>query len=290
MKFHILAALLVAGVLATASVSSAFAQADSELGRYAINMPPGAYDQNAPIFYDPQAPAIPVGTTVVWFNSDPNQIHTVTSGTPEANPGSLFDSGFMNAGDFFQHTFNDAGTFDYFCMVHPWMVGKVIVGDSFEQGHNFKLSSGTGPVFDFTKNERNLLKFELTSVEVADDQPVTYKITILKDGTEAFSGDFPVLGKDLYLELIPTDTDTKVYGPDISDPVVGAFHIEGKFLKENAAYTIGAEITKLSDKTPDEPITDGFGLKIVPEFPVGVVLPLLAGIGAMIAIGRRKFF
>jgi plastocyanin len=31
------------------------------------------------------------------------------------------------AGDVYEFTFNEAGTFDYFCMVHPWMTGKVIV-------------------------------------------------------------------------------------------------------------------------------------------------------------------
>lgn len=289
MNLGIIATLLVAGMIATAGVSSAYAQDQVVRGTYAIRMPPGAFDQNAKVFYDPPASAIPVGTTVVWFNDDPDQMHTVTSGTSfqDENYGKAFDSGFMSTGAFFQHTFDTAGEFPYFCQVHPWMVGKVTVSDAYEQGHNFKFSSGTGPVFDFSKNERTLLRLEPTSIEVNEDEPVTYKITILKNGEQAFSGDFRSLGGDLYLELIPTDTDTKVYGPDISDPVIGAYHVEGSFLKDNAAYTVRAEITQLFDKPPEDQIGDDFGVQIVPEFPLSVLLPVVAGIGATILAGRR---
>ena len=45
------------------------------------------------------------------------------------------------AGSTFSHTFAEAGTFDYFCMVHPWMSGSVMVSTedmehSEEMGHN----------------------------------------------------------------------------------------------------------------------------------------------------------
>jgi plastocyanin len=55
-------------------------------------------------------------------------LHTVTSGTPEeGNIGTEFDSSYMAAGKTFEHAFNTAGTFDYFCTLHPFMTGKVIV-------------------------------------------------------------------------------------------------------------------------------------------------------------------
>jgi plastocyanin len=40
----------------------------------------------------------------------------------------IFDSSIVMAGGEFSHTFADAGEFDYICIVHPWMKGKVIVG------------------------------------------------------------------------------------------------------------------------------------------------------------------
>jgi predicted secreted protein with PEFG-CTERM motif len=62
---------------------------------------------------------------VVWSNDD-SAAHTVTSGTVPTADG-LFDSGLFMAGTTFSHTFDTLGKYDYFCMVHPWMVGQVFV-------------------------------------------------------------------------------------------------------------------------------------------------------------------
>jgi plastocyanin len=69
---------------------------------------------------------ISVGETVTWENTD-NAAHTVTSGSPADGPDGVFDSSMIMAGGSYSHTFDSAGAFDYFCMVHPWMEGSVIV-------------------------------------------------------------------------------------------------------------------------------------------------------------------
>jgi len=74
----------------------------------------------------PYEVTVAVGTTVTWSNDD-NAVHTVTSGHSVSGIDELFDSGIFMFGDIFEFTFNDAGTFDYFCMVHPWMAGIVYV-------------------------------------------------------------------------------------------------------------------------------------------------------------------
>jgi plastocyanin len=38
-----------------------------------------------------------------------------------------FDSGLLQAGTEWQHTFEEAGQFDYYCMLHPWMKGFVVI-------------------------------------------------------------------------------------------------------------------------------------------------------------------
>lgn len=111
----------------------------------------------------------------------------------------------------------------------------------------------------------------------------------MKGEQEVFSEDFLTLGGNLQVELIPTDGPTNVYGPDISDPVVGAYHIEGSFLKDNADYKVKAEITTIAGESPENEIADEFGMQIVPEFPIGAIVPALAWIGAIVAIGRKKF-
>lgn len=63
---------------------------------------------------------IRVGTTVTWTNRD-DVPHTVASAT------KLFKSPALDTGESFSFTFKDAGTFDYYCSVHPRMTAKIIV-------------------------------------------------------------------------------------------------------------------------------------------------------------------
>ena len=84
---------------------------------------PGCEDTNE--CWDPAEVTVDVGDEVTWTNDD-TAAHTVTSGVPGA-PDGVFDSGLFLAGDTFSYTFDETGEYDYFCMVHPWMTGKVQV-------------------------------------------------------------------------------------------------------------------------------------------------------------------
>jgi len=90
----------------------------------------GAANQNNTEFYVPTEETVKVGTKVVWTNKD-TAGHTVTSGKDASDPdlGKLFDSGFplLKTEATFEHTFDESGEFAYFCQVHPWMRGEIIV-------------------------------------------------------------------------------------------------------------------------------------------------------------------
>jgi hypothetical protein len=135
----------------------------------------------------------------------------------------------------------------------------------------------------------NLLTFEPTSIQIMKGQPITYKITILRDDKEQFSGDFRSIGGKLYVELIPSDGPTSAYGPDISDPIIGAYHITGSFLKDNAAYKIRAEITRIGDNSPSQQTGDEFGIQIVPEFPIPALAAAIAAavMGVVVVMTTR---
>jgi len=91
-----------------------------------ISMPEGAQiQQEGQLYYDPTDVTISAGSSVVWTNDD-TAVHTVTSGSIQEQTG-LFDSGLVSTGNTFEYLFDTAGTFDYFCIVHPWMEGSVIV-------------------------------------------------------------------------------------------------------------------------------------------------------------------
>jgi plastocyanin len=77
--------------------------------------------------YSPNPLAVRVGAEVVWRNAD-SSIHTVTQGDPTNGPtDGGFDSKLMNPKKEFKVHFEKAGTFDYYCQLHPTMVGKVTV-------------------------------------------------------------------------------------------------------------------------------------------------------------------
>jgi plastocyanin len=101
-----------------------------------VSIVPGSSSPNNGRFFVPNILNVSAGTTVTWTNGDltsyksfeVEQLHTVTSGTLESRAiGTEFDSSFLGVGKTFQHTFNSSGTFDYFCTIHPFMTGKVVV-------------------------------------------------------------------------------------------------------------------------------------------------------------------
>jgi len=79
--------------------------------------------------YIPSSLDIMAGQTVQWTNLD-GQAHTVTTGSPRQGFDGIFDSGIMPREAVFGHTFDAEGTFDYYCTLHPWMVGTVTVAGS----------------------------------------------------------------------------------------------------------------------------------------------------------------
>jgi plastocyanin len=101
---------------------------DTEVEGTRVSIVPGSAFLNETA-YDPNPVTVGVGENVTWVNDDPDP-HTVTSGsfaTPEA--GQEFDSGYMGPNRSFTHRFDTAGEYEYFCIIHPNMVGTVIVGE-----------------------------------------------------------------------------------------------------------------------------------------------------------------
>jgi plastocyanin len=73
--------------------------------------------------FQPDSVEIDAGATVTWTNEDAVP-HTVTART------DAFNSGVMQEGATFSHTFDEPGTFDYFCAIHPSMTGTVTVTEA----------------------------------------------------------------------------------------------------------------------------------------------------------------
>ena len=75
--------------------------------------------------YIPSKITVEKDSSVTWINED-SAFHSVTSGVYD-EPTGLFDSGYMDPYQTFSYVFDTSGTYDYYCTLHPWMKGKVIV-------------------------------------------------------------------------------------------------------------------------------------------------------------------
>ena len=70
--------------------------------------------------FTPQTLTVPVGATVTWTNRD-DIPHTVVS------TDGVFKSKTQDTDEKFSYTFSKAGTYPYFCSIHPKMTGKIVV-------------------------------------------------------------------------------------------------------------------------------------------------------------------
>src|SRR5438093_4642524 len=71
--------------------------------------------------FSPKTFAVPAGGAVTWINHD-NVPHVVTSADNEFQKSPV-----LRAGESFSNTFATAGTYSYFCSIHPRMTGRIVV-------------------------------------------------------------------------------------------------------------------------------------------------------------------
>jgi len=141
--------LVVSVIFVLFGTNSVFAQST-----YSINIPTGAADPNQPFFWQSEKDGdtsgeihILPGDSVSWENAD-SAAHTVTSGISPVLEGDgfdgNFDSGLFGPGSSFKQTFSDEGTYPYFCLIHPWMTGFVVVESAFSVIQNVGDDAGDG--------------------------------------------------------------------------------------------------------------------------------------------------
>jgi len=146
---YLLFSLLVIFSIGLFAVPQAFA--DVTITNAPGSSTPGCEDTDS--CFIPSTVTVSVGEIITWENTD-NAAHTATSGGGADGPSGVFDSSLIMAGGSFSYTADTEGTFDYFCMVHPWMLGTVIVeaeaehdeemGHMEEMGHDEMEEMGHG--------------------------------------------------------------------------------------------------------------------------------------------------
>ncbi len=112
---------IAASVVAVAVVAFVGSAAGAGEARQAEKgTPPAAAVTIDNFRFAPRTLTVKAGTTVTWTNRD-DMPHTVVS------TAKAFASEALDTDQTFTHTFAEAGTFDYFCSIHPRMTGRVVV-------------------------------------------------------------------------------------------------------------------------------------------------------------------
>lgn len=114
-------------VIQNENKTSSSSSSSAGINASTVNIVEGSSFPDNEIFYDPATITIKQGEKVTWINQD-SVLHTVTSGLPDQeNAGLLFDSKNIGPGASFEYTFDKAGKYDYYCTLHPFMIGSVVV-------------------------------------------------------------------------------------------------------------------------------------------------------------------
>jgi len=252
-------AVLSIGVLSTIA-PAAFAQTVSAPVGSAV---PGCEETDE--CFLPPTITVDVGATVTWTNDD-NAAHTVTSGSAADGPDGNFDSSLFMAGATFEATFDTAGEYPYFCMVHPWMAGVVIVGEAMAEEGGIMVSIETG---EGNAGETVDITVTITDADGNSVEHVNYDI-MATQGSETVLDDTGVHDHD----GVMTHTTTMALPLDASDTMPVNVNVEFK----------GFGI--------DPPFTGPIGYvetaQVVPEFGTIAMMILGVSIVSIIALSAKS--
>lgn len=261
--FLMISILLISSIIFTNIVFAA---------SYDINMPTGSASPVAPYFWQNEKSGLAtgdieilVGDTIIWKNADQAK-HTVTSGTPDDGPDGIFGgSDFLAPGQSYQFKFDKKGQYPYYCLIHTWMTGTVLVTDGYQIIPKVGKTIGNGSaMFD---------------VEYQFDRVLSL-VTIDK-GQKLLT--FQIVGHSQ-----SDDNDLKIRLP--VDLIDGPFVIivDGKKITE-FEYFKDNDLNTLSISMPvDSKLLTIIGTSIVPEFGSLSIIILAIATMSIILMGQKS--
>ena len=247
-----------------------------------------------------------VGDKIIFLNGD-DAPHTSTSGNPVSGPNGIWDSGLQQPGVDFVFIATDPGTFDYFCMVHPWMVGQLEI---LPQGQS---TSETSEEIGSTVDDTASMIYGDMTPEISEKEPgavsdvfanivtndaqkgssLTIEVEFLEsDGFVINHVNYDIIasqngkviladnGAHRHLFKYPVHTtdvlefDPKTHPIDIDVTFQGIGHFVGSLTEESILGVYG-------------PIGKTSTFQVVPEFGMVVSLVLVISIVAVIALSAK---
>jgi len=236
---------------------------------YGVNIPTGAASPDAPYFWQSEKGGSTTGIveiliedSIVWKNAD-TAPHTVTSGTAIEGPDDIFDSGLFGPGRSYSYKFEEIGHYPYFCLVHPWMAGTIIVTSGYSIIPNVGKQVGDGKSYIVEYDFNRLL----STVTIDEEQKsITFEII----------GDVKTDNHDLELRL---------HSGLIDGPFV--IWLDGKKLSDFENVREGVHNVLFLQLDADSKLLTIVGTSIVPEFGPMVFAILGISVVSMIVLSQR---
>ena len=198
--------------------------------------------------YIPGTATVDVGGKVIMSNPD-SAAHTFTAGSPTDGPSGEFDTGLLMAGNSYEYSPDTVGEIPYFCMVHPWMQGMIIVqeveaeedegmmddhgDDKGEMMHPEGDATATGMLSDGTivsiwASTPTAGEMMEISVEFEDAEHVNHNMMVTQNGEEVLNdeGAHHHDGKGVHTTAAlgssdPVDITITFQGYGVDDPKTG---------------------------------------------------------------------
>ncbi len=220
------------------------------------------------------------GGEVIWTNDD-TAVHTVTSGSAANGPDDVFDSSIVSPGAEFSYIPTNDGTFDYFCIVHPWMVGIVTV---LAEGMDDMMIPETTPAVMMSQDGDYMIKVYPHTEPVANEM---FAFTVVV--TDSNDGETVHLNYDV---MAMQDGQTVLEKSEIHAHQGMKKHITS-MLNSDSPVTVsitlqgfGVDMQDKSDRTG--PIGETIELNIVPEFGTIAILVLAVAIISIVAVTTKS--
>ena len=223
---------------------------------------------------------------VVWSNDD-TAAHTVTSGMP-GTPDGIFDSSIFMAGTTFSHTFDTLGEYPYFCIVHPWMQGSVLVtvGGGMEKDlGTITMGSGVQPSDSSMISSSSSMKVSNTDLMVGYEITTGKVVSVMPDvdSNSLIVGINANSAGTITLELPRSVLDAKMSNDDDEFFVL----IDGEEVAFEESVTKTKRTLTVSFPAGTEEI-EIIGTFVIPEFGTIAVMILAVAIISIIAASAKS--
>lgn len=277
--------LIVFAITITTLLPSAFAEENRPVVIVEGNIDPKCIESAC---YDPNPISINTGDTVIWVNED-IPAHTIVSGTPLSGQDGLFDSGLILPDKTFERTFTAEGTYPYYCILHPWATGTVLVTGAPVVAVEQEKQDAE---LEITTEDRDLKRLAYIGSEVGDGR--SYMMSYISDGKVASAQVFP---ESDYIDF--KFSEPAPHGDEITMKLHKEMIENPSFILVNDIELLQYSLQKQNDgnyntltfTAPEETWSVKiYGTRVVPEFGQIVVPILIITITAMVLLTRKQNF